>query len=65
MVCPNTKLSKKYGDLYIKFNVSFDDLTEKLKGLSLDVVKEIPKPKEKFNTHDEHNTHNVQQCAQL
>lgn len=77
---PIPNCPKIYGDLYIKFNVSFDnlsvnqindivkilnpDLTEKLKGLSLDVVKEIPKPKEKFEEHRYEQQHNVQQCAQ-
>lgn len=75
---PILNYPNKYGDLYIKFNVIFDltddqihdivqilnpNLTEKLKGLSLDKVNEIPKPKEKFNHHNNHNE-NVQQCTQ-
>jgi DnaJ family protein A protein 2 len=71
--------SGNYGDLYIKFQVILrdlqesdinniikilnPDLTEKLKGLSLDSVKELPK----INTHEpeyEHTTHNTQQCTQ-
>lgn len=71
--------TQEYGNLYIIFNVVYDindaqinkiinilnpDLTEKLKGLSLEKVTTLPKPKKNQQNQQHQYTQQNQQCTQ-